>query len=526
MKKIVCITFFICSISFYAQQEQVAIVNLEANSEVSDFGITIYGENEAVFASARRGPSIDKRIWSPNKQPYLELYKAKVGPDGELSEIRKFSDRINTKYHESNLVFTKDLKTVYFSRNNYINKKFRKDSKGRNLIQLYKAEIGAMGEWTNIQAMPFNSDEFQTGHPCLNSAEDKLYFISDMPGSIGMTDIYVVDINADGTYGTPENLGPTVNTVKREMFPFVNDDNLLYFSSDGYESNQGGLDIYSASLENLTDTDPVQLGAPFNSPEDDFSFVLSKEQEGYFSSNRSGGKGDDDIYYFSAFKAPSFKCEYLIRGVVLNKDTKAPISGVAVKVKKGLTTLSELLITNERGEFRLNSDCEDSHSLIAEKNAFKPSDTMVVSGSDEKKVVEVELLLEPSEFITKAEKVLVNIGPIYFDLDSDKIREDAARELDKVLKVMLKYPELKIDLGSHTDSRAPDNYNMRLSERRAKSTMVWLIDKGISNSRLTGKGYGETQLVNKCANGVKCKDTEHQKNRRTEFVIVNPEVIK
>ena len=527
MRKIVCLAFLFSAFAISGQENSVNLHNLKANTEVSDFGISFYGSDEVVFASSRRKRSIDKRIWQPNKQPYLELFKAKISKDGELLDIVKFSDVINTKYHESNPVFTKDLKTVYFNRNNYLNKKFKKDSKGRNLIQLYKAEVGVNGEWTNIQAMPFNSDEYQTGHPSLNAAEDKLYFISDMPGTLGRTDIFVVDINEDGTYGDPINLGPNVNTEKREMFPFLHNNEVLYYASDGFEDTLGGLDIYSISVEDsLNENGRIHLESPFNSDKDDFALVIRSEDEGYFSSNRSGGKGDDDIYYFNGYEAPSFRCEQLVRGVVRNKETRAPLAEATVKLfNEGMNVL-EVYVTNERGEFVFNIQCETSYNTTAEKAAFEPSGKTFVAGKIKNEIVEIEITLTPSEFIAKDTKLLVNIGPIYFDLDSDKIRDDAARELDKVLKIMLKYPELRIDLGSHTDSRAPDKYNLELSERRAKSTMTWLIEKGISSERLSGKGYGETELVNKCANGVKCSDIEHQKNRRTEFRIVNPEILK
>ena len=325
MKKITLILLLLCVTFLSAQEVNYSIKNISENTKFSDFGVAYYGENSVVFASSRKDKSIRSRKWYLNKQPYLELFKGTIGDEGEITNIQRFSENINTKYHESNVTFTKDLKTVYFSRDNYINKKTAKDDEGWVLVQLYKANVDENGEWTNIQPLPFNSKNYQTGHPALNAKENKLYFTSDMPGGYGATDIYVVDINSDGTYGKPKNLGANVNTRKKEMFPFIDSNNVLYFSSNGIGNGFGQLDIYATKIIGYEPIEPaMNLGKSINSAKDDFAFTYKNgEKNGYFSSNREGGKGDDDIYYFEELAPIKFDCNQLVEGVVREIETGA-----------------------------------------------------------------------------------------------------------------------------------------------------------------------------------------------------------
>lgn len=517
MKKNILILFLACVSIINAQEENFKIKNSTANSAFSDFGVSYYGKKSVVFASSRKDKTIKKRIWINNKQPYLDLYQADIVNNGDLENVRKFSKKLNSKFHDADVAFTKDLKTVYFSRNNYLNNVFKKDTKGENLIQLYKAEVNENGEWTNIEPMPFNSDNYQTGHPALNNAEDKLYFISDMPGSIGLTDIYVVDIHADGTYGNPKNLGPTVNTAKREMFPFMDKNNILYYSSDGFEDSKAGLDIYASKLRmNGTFSPPKNLGFPINSTKDDFGIVFNNEgNSGYFSSNREGGKGDDDIYSFVELNPIELNCKELIEGVVKEKGTDKLIPNATIVLMDAKGNQKESMVSDENATFSFNVDCDTSFKIKGSKKNYKDDSRNVVAD----RPLKVELNLEVKE------KLMDNINPIYFDYNKSNIRNDAAIELDKVVEIMHKFPKIKIEGESHTDSRGSDIFNKKLSARRANATVNYIISKGINPNRISAKGYGETQLVNKCSNGVKCTEAEHQKNRRTEFVIVNPGVI-
>jgi outer membrane protein OmpA-like peptidoglycan-associated protein len=528
MRKITFILLLLCASLTTGQESYYTIKNIDQNTKLSDFGVSYFGETEAVFASSRTKRANRSLLWT-NKQPFLQLYKGTLSDDGEIDSLQSFSQKINTKYHESNVTFTKDLKTVYFSRNNYYKGKYTKDANGTNLIQMYKANIGENGVWTDIVPMPFNNREYQTGHPVLNNDETKLYFTSDMPGSLGETDIFVVDINSDGTYGTPQNLGYNVNTVGKEMFPFIDNNDLLYFSSDGYLEGKGGLDIYVADLNDKLP--PKNLGLPINSNKDDFSFVYrSGMKKGHFSSNRDGGKGDDDIYSFVDNRVAPLvakECNQIANGVVRVKGTNELLPGAKVDLYDGKGRLLESVYADSYARFTFKVDCKSFYKVVGSKRGYQPDNTSFTSTEEADLELDLGLnLASLNEFITQRDLVMININMIYFDLDKSFIRPDAAIELDKVIRVMKKYPLIKIELGSHTDSRSSDRYNRDLSNRRATSTKSWLVNRGISTYRITERGYGETQLVNHCSDGVKCSEAEHQMNRRTEFVILNPEVIK
>jgi outer membrane protein OmpA-like peptidoglycan-associated protein len=529
MKKITLIILLFCVGFINAQEENYTIKNSAANTKYRDYGVSFFQENTVIFASSRKKKSISSRVWIGDKQPYLQLYKASTNEEGEILDVELFSKKINTKFHDADVAFTKDLKTVYFSRNNYFDDKYKKDTAGFNLIQLYKAQQDDNGDW-EVKKLPFTSDNYQTGHPALNDNEDKLYFISDMLGGYGKTDIYVVDIFDDGSYSLPKNLGPNVNTQGNEMYPFMDDLEVLYFSSNGFEDGFGGLDIYACKMLNGINPErkAENIGMPMNSYSDDFELVYKKSANtGYFSSNRPGGKGSDDIYFFEAKERIDLECEQIANGVVRENGTGLIIADALVRLYDKEDVQLDSVRSNELGEFSFKVNCNSNYKVVGTKENYT-EDTEVFTTSN---IDDLELSLglglsSKNDFVTIRGLLMVNIEPIYFDLDKSNIRPDAAIELEKVVKVMNKYPEIIIDLGSHTDSRASDEYNLLLSDRRAKSSMEWIIDKGIDPSRIIGKGYGETQLVNGCSNGVKCTAAEHQLNRRTEFVIVNPEIIK
>lgn len=519
-----------CTTLFFAQNEKYSIKNLNVNTKYSDFGTTYYGDSIVIYASSKPMLGKSKRKWKTNKQPYLQLYSGKISSKGQIYESMSFSEKINSKYHESNVAFSKDLKTVYFSRDNSIDgKKVIENDNGWVLIQLYKATLSETGEWENITSMPFNSDNYQTGHPSLNEKGDKLYFISDMPGGYGLTDIYVVDINEDGTsYGDPKNLGAIVNTSNKEMFPFIDGDNTLYFSSERY-GGLGGLDIYATKAnEEGKYYNPINLGSPLNSPKDDFSISFhNNSKTGHFSSNRGGGKGDDDIYYFEKIKSTDLECHQIVRGVVRDENTQVLLPDVVVVLYKEAKEI-ERVITGSTATFTFNVNCESKYKIIASKENYKDV-TKEFTTTDEADLelnIDLSLNKKNKNFVEVRGEIFIKINPIYFDYNKSFIRDDAKLELAKVINVMRKYPSLIVEGRSHTDSRGGTAYNQKLSERRADSTVRYIIRLGgISPNRISAIGYGETRLMNHCLDGVRCSDYEHELNRRTEFVILNPEVL-
>lgn len=492
------------------------------NSELSDYGTAFYGE-KVVFTSARDTGSFIKRKHAWTGESFTNLYGAEMGLDGNLKTPERFGKEIKSKVNEATPIFTKDGSTVYFTRNNYL-KKMGRDANKTTLLKIYKATLEDE-KWTNITALPFNSDNYSTAHPALSPDEKTLYFASNMPGTLGASDLFKVSINSDGTFGMPENLGPTINTEARETFPFITADNELYFSSDG-RPGLGGLDIFACLIkEDGTFSDIQNIGEPANSPFDDFGFIIeSKSRKGFLTSNRPGGPGDDDIYKFVEKEKLSFVCEQTLSGVVTDMETSLPLENVKVSLFDDKYKLLKEVYTDKEGMYDFGEvECGLKYYVRAEKATYETSETPITIAEETGKT---EL---PIQLSTAVKKVTVGddlrgafgIDIIYFDLDKWNIRPDAALELAKILDVMEQNPTMTIDIRSHTDSRQTFKYNERLSDRRAKSTREWLIKNGIDATRLTAKGYGESQLVNKCADGVECSEDEHQRNRRSEFIITN-----
>ncbi|CAN1532131.1 OmpA-like domain [Spirosomataceae bacterium] len=602
------------------------------NSKYSDFSPMFY-ENGLVFVSARNEGSGIKRVFIQNETPFLDLFlfsdtlslrketrksvemalaslgssEKSIKPnkiqanenfdDMEEPEIEEFSKSINSKYHEGPVTFFKDYKKIVFTRNNYNKGRAKKSDKGVNMLKLFIASKKG-NKWTDIKELPINSDQYSTGHPALSPDNRKMYFVSDMPGGFGGTDIYVVDYR-DGSWGVPVNLGREINTEGSEMFPFVDEAGNFYFASDGH-AGLGGLDMFYVEFRNGVPFGGVEnLGAPINSTKDDFGFITDAERShGYFSSNRRKGYSDDNIYAFtkgcnslnlivlnqetnepladtelrmvkngvnkqryitnsqgqtslclesgSDFEFKAFKEGYevgtitygtmsnslakkqqlklylepskrpLVRGRIVSEVDQRPIAGATVTLENERDGSIETIITGVDGRYVFQPVRDGKYSVTAVKDNYAINTESIGKIKNSKKNISVE-----QNFGMIGEGDIFRLDNIYYDLDKSEIRTDAKKELDnKVIPILKKYPDIQIELRSHTDSRASEEYNLRLSAERAKSVVDYLIKKGISSSRLTAQGYGESELVNECDDSVKCSELEHQQNRRTEFKIL------
>ncbi|WP_323026852.1 OmpA family protein [Gelidibacter japonicus] len=490
----------------------VKIQNLPFNTEFSDFGA--YISDDILYFASARDTDVKKRYgW--NAEPFLDIYYVSVTDHDGKKEYSGAdfinSTKINTPYHEASVAITNDGQTMYFTRDNVNRRnKLGYDRKGTSHLKLYKATL-SNGVWNNIVELPFNDDYFSNGHPALSPDNTKLYFVSDREGGFGQTDIYVVDILGDGKYGEPKNLGPKVNTEGREMFPFVSKDNTLYFSSDGY-LNLGLLDIYKSDILKKENAEPENLGAPYNSSYDDFAFFMNDDNKtGYFSSNRPGGKGSDDIYGFNAES-----CKQTIEGIARNIKTNEVLANVEVKLINKNGKIIATVMTSDSGAFTLDADCDKYYTVLGSKKDFKDDRKEIVTDVEDGKINNADLYLTP---LIDADQIVIN--PIFFDFDKWNIRTDAEYELEHIVDVMREHPNMVIKIESHTDSRGSDKYNMKLSDRRAKSTRDYILSRGIAPERIESAiGYGETQLLNRCSNGVKCTAEEHQLNRRSYFYIL------
>ena len=496
------------------------IENAGINSKYSDYGSTIV-DNKLIFTSARDTGRVGQRIHAWTGEHFTNLYAA--GVNGELipSNPVRYDANVNSKFHEATPVFTKDGNTMYFTRNNYLDGKKGKDANKVTLLKIYKATL-VNNRWTNVTELPFNSNNFSTAHPALSPDEQTLYFVSDRPGTIGQSDLYKVAINSNGTYGEPINLGVEINTEGRETFPFVTKDNQLYFASDGHPG-LGGLDVFTTKINNDGSFGEVENdGAEVNSPKDDFGYYRDSEiNKGFFSSNRDGGLGSDDIYRFTS----KDKCKQILKGIVTDSATGETLAGVQlILLNKQYKVIAETT-SDALGYYAFDVNCRKTYHIRANKKDYTSKETKLrtpeVTGE-----TKLDIQLESTICRVAVGDDLgkcFGIKMIYFDLDKSNIRKEAALDLAKILDVLIQNPTIKLDIRSHTDCRQTAKYNMVLSDRRAKATIAWLVSKGIDSSRLTGRGYGESQLINDCGceptNASNCTEEQHQMNRRSEFII-------
>jgi outer membrane protein OmpA-like peptidoglycan-associated protein len=490
------------------------------NSQYSDYGTAIYLD-KIVFASARDTGSLVHRLHSWTNQPFTNLYVADLGEEMIPGRPTKFDKNIKSKFNESTPAFTKDGNTMYFTRNNYLDGKKGKDGNEVTLVKIYKATL-ENESWTKLTELPFNSDNYSAAHPALSPDEKTLYFASDMPGTIGRSDLFKVQINEDGTFGIPENLGRTINTEGRESFPFVNDENEIYFTSDVHPG-LGGFDVFVAKINTDGTFNKVQnVGADVNSSKDDFAYWIdTKSRKGFFSSNRDGGQGYDDIYKFLELRR--LTCEQELYGEVTDMATKEVLPDTKISLFDSRFTLMGTTNSDQKGMYSFPVECGETYYVRAQKPEYTAKEEKITIAKENGKT-NLPIALEKEECKVAIGDDLgkcFGITMIYFDFDKSDIRMEAALDLEKILDVLNQYPNMKLDIRSHTDSRGSLKYNEALSDRRAKSTINWLIKNGVNKNRLLGKGYGEYQLVNKCSDGVECTEDEHQLNRRSEFLITD-----
>ncbi|RZJ35515.1 MAG: hypothetical protein EOO51_05080 [Flavobacterium sp.] len=482
------------------------------NTTNGDFGISFYGDKVA-FASLRNA---SKKSYGWNEKPYLDLFSASVNDKGLLTNIQPFPETINTKTHESSPTFSKDGKIMYFNRTN--SKRVEVNGEKVANIQIYKAEF-IDGQWKNITKVPFSNDNYSTEHPVLTRDGKRLYFSSDMPGSIGSFDIYYVDINDDGTFGAPQNMGATINTIHREQFPYISDDGtVLYFASDGHQGF-GGLDIFSSKAYDGVFAKPVNLGETLNSGMDDFAYILDENKNtGYFASNRKGG---DNLYSFTRIDNEE---SYFVEGEVRDKNTKDLLPGTTVTLYDEHGKLIAQVLAGSLAEYGFITEPNTKYRIEAARDFYIPHSEEFVTNDEGKLHYTIELFMEcyddAEEIITKRQdgKVQIVLENIYFDLNKWDIKPEAARILNGLLEILTKYPKMEIELGAHTDSRASTTYNLLLSNKRAASTLEYLVKNGIDRKRLRSRGYGESTPLVKCGNN--CTEQEHSINRRCEFIIL------
>lgn len=505
--------------------EKLEIINRkDLNSPQSDWAAVPY-QGGTVFTSDRSRPVLSKK----NSRPFLR-FDGTIWPDKEVygwtgngylklflkkgmgDSVINFPIQAGTNYHIGSASFTADGNTMFFTLTQ-VPDKIRKVKNQPSTInvELYSSTKDAQGVWAKPKAFPYNNvAKYSIGDPFVSADGKRLYFASTMPGGSGGSDIYFSTQTDDGKWATPINLR-SVNTEGNERSPVVGLNGDFYFSSDGYVG-MGGLDVYKGRQVNETIEEIKNLKYPFNSPQDDFGFSLDHSGAiTFLSSNRLEGLGQDDIYVIKL--APGINLR--LKGNVINKKTNLPMANVLVVLSKADGGILKFE-TDATGSYNFNLSAESEYTLAGVKRGFlSDMKDVTTKGLTTSTVIEKNLYLETIE-LNKA----IRIDNIYYDFDKWNIRPDAAIELDKLVKTLKENPTIWIELGSHTDSRGKDAYNLNLSQKRAESAVQYILSKGIDKNRITARGYGETQLLNRCSNGVTCTEEEHQHNRRTEFKIV------
>lgn len=585
------------------------IQNLALNTENSEFGTVVFEEN-LVFAAVKKKPNLFDKTYKWNNESYLNLVSIPLkNINAKDSIVTYFSKDLKSPMHESNAIFTKDGKFMYFTRNNSNNGRREKNTDKISNIQIFRAEF-VNGKWTNITALPFNSADYSVEHPALSIDEKILYFASDMPGTLGSFDIFSVSVDGS-VYGKPMNLGEKINSPKREQFPFVSKDNKLYFSSNGHEG-YGALDIFVSDIQDNSYSKASNVGLPVNSGYDDFAYYIDSDtKEGYFSSDRPGGKGKDDIYSFKETKELLIEdCKQYIAGIITDVDSHLALENAIVILKNSSNQELEKATTTADGKFNFTVECESNYLLFTTKvNYTENTRNLKISGERNKsnngsmeirslenikkeeqvaldKKIAADLIIaqqlkaaelvareqkkkddaialeskrltdkeaaeqlkkdkliadkknkeiteakkkEKTAAIVAAEKdvvkdkdrLIIKTEPIYFDYDLWYIRKDSKKILNRIVELMNKYPEMVVEIGSHTDNRGTIKYNADLSQNRADATRNYILEQGISKNRILAKGYGESVPIVKCIPEDSCDEEQHELNRRSEFVIKN-----
>lgn len=502
------------------------ISNVSLNTSGSDMGPAFY-KDRLIFSSTSIGTKSGVNYkW--NELPFLKMYSATIDQgSGNLTSPVPFAPKLKTSFHDGPVSFDQKNDIIYFTRNSFVRGKTTKSREGVVNLKIFLGKLDG-DEWKLTGGFRYNSDEYSVGHPSIDKNGTILYFASDMPGGYGKSDLYF-SVLSNGQWSKPFNLGPKINTEGNEFFPFISNDGVLYFASDGH-GGLGGLDIYFSVPERGVFNSIENMGYPVNSSKDDFGFALdSTGMKGYLTSNRQGGKGDDDLYFLKIKRVP-----VIIRGVVKDRDTKDILADATVLVidENGKTILTSITRTDGQFEFEVNKGEQyilnvnkefyiENESPVATA-ALRPNDEVYSEIFLEHKIDETDNSPAPINMEEEAGAALqvIEIEYINYDLDKSDIRSEAQVALDKLLAIMIEFPDLEIRIESHTDSRGSDEYNMLLSKKRARAAFDYFVSKGIDPDRMQYIGYGETRLLNNCGNGVPCAEEQHEVNRRSIVKVV------
>ena len=501
-----------------ATNELISIEKLGVNSPQGDFSPAFYKDG-LLFSSSR--PKKSKGVYEPSGEAYLDIYFGKIDNAGNITSTENFTAIPDSQFHQSTPYYSDTLKTFYYIKSNTEDGQMAFDENGKNAL--------AIGSLKENGQFNFILKDLSTSfyYPFFDDKTQRLFFAANFDDSYGGTDLYYVYTNNGQIMSAPVNLGPRINSPGNEIAPYIFNGS-LYFSSDVFYGI-GGMDIYKSNI--LADNSfsiPVNLGKEINSVADDFGFILKEDEQGklqsYFASNRQGGKGGDDLYKLTLENAPGLKT-FALQGKVVNLKNKTGISNAQIRLLNGNGDLVREGYTSENGDFRIEIPWQKQITVQAVKDGFSQYNTSYSEeGMEElQNSPYIMGLSQLEDLLTENEgKTTIKLDKFYFDKGKSTINPSVKAELDKVVEAVQRFPQLKLKIENHTDSKGSDSYNKKLSQDRADAIKKYLLTNGVSDtSILEAVGYGEEKIKNSCTNGVYCLDFLHKQNERTLFVIVN-----
>ena len=498
------------------------ISSIKANSPVDDFSPAFY-DTSLLFTSARPSPQkLDKK---GNANGYLDIFSGTMGPNGAINDAIPFKELSGSKYHKATPYYSKEIHSLFYVLSNTDDKgELQFSNEGKNALGIgrQKLEGGQFSfVWRNLETSFY--------YPFYDPKTSRLYFAAALEDSYGGTDLYYVNTNNGQMMSNPVNLGPRINTPGNEISPFIFDGS-LYFSSDIFYS-LGGMDVFKADmLGNSEFTIPINLGEPINTTADDFGFIIKNQGEGllgYFSSNRDGGKGGDDIYSFVVDKKPGLRT-FVAKGQILNHTYQTPIEQATIEIYSIDGLLLAETFSDEKGNYNIEIPWRKALKIKCFKQKHATFEILLQENEMEQISNPFNIFLALYDDLVEEQEnqKVVKLRKFYFDKGKSQITPEIAKELSKVVDFVKFFPLVDLRIESHTDSRGGSTFNFKISQERSDAIKKFLIEKGVSPSNIIYSiGYGEDKLINDCKNGVFCLDLLHNKNNRSLIVVLNDNVL-
>ena len=499
-----------------SNNDNSTIRDLAVNSPQGDFSPAFY-KNGVLFSSSRGRNT--KNVYEPTGESYLDIYFARLSSNNQLVDVETFSEIPATDFHKSTPYYSDKLSTFFYILSNTEEGELRYDENGKNAL--------AIGTLSDTGRFRFILKDLSTSfyYPYYDDNTDRLFFAANFDDSYGGTDLYYVYTNNGQIMSAPINLGPRINSPGNEIAPYIFNGS-LYFSSDIFYGF-GGMDVYKANmLPNDSFTIPVNLGEGINSTSDDFGFIIKNDEitglSGFFASNRKGGKGGDDLYAFNFKNDPGLKT-FALGGKVVNLKNKAGIKGAQVRLLNQQGDVIKEVASTADGSFRVEVPWMSQITIQAMSDGYSIfSTTYSEEGMEEIQNASYNMGLSKMEdLVTEIEeKTVLKLNKFYFDKGKSTLNPQVEAELNKVVDAVVRFPQMRLRIQSHTDSRGSNSYNKKLSQQRADTIKDFLLKNGLNSSNIIeATGYGEEMIVNNCKNGAYCLDFLHKQNERTLFVV-------